>query len=89
MKEKSHDSGINAVAWRSDDSMFMTASSDFLLKIWNSNNGDLLHICKGHTEAVMTAVWSTLNNQIFSAGLDSQIIIWKKFKNVNSTSFIN
>jgi WD40 repeat protein len=34
------------VAWNSDDSLVATAQNNCIIKIWNSNNGRLVHELK-------------------------------------------
>jgi hypothetical protein len=38
--------GVTMVTWNSDDSLVATAQSNFLIKIWNSNDAELVHELK-------------------------------------------
>lgn len=37
---------VTMVAWDRHDNMVVTAVNNYLLKVWNANTGQLLHILK-------------------------------------------
>ena len=61
-----HTSGVNSVAFSSDDLKIVSGSSDKSIKIWNAETGQLLQTLNGHTGSVNSVVFSTDNLKIVS-----------------------
>lgn len=89
-KENAHSKEINNLAWTPDDKRIATISSDHLIKvkkykenlffvsqIWNLQ-GNLLNTLKGHNEKVFAAMWHPSNGELYSGGIDNDIIIWNQ-----------
>ncbi|KAK6529118.1 U3 small nucleolar RNA-associated protein 13 [Orbilia ellipsospora] len=49
---KAHDKDINFIDISSDDKLFATASQDRTVKVWSTETGETLGICKGHRRGV-------------------------------------
>lgn len=45
-EESCSKSKVTMVAWDCHDNVVVTAVNNYLLKVWNSNTGQLLHILK-------------------------------------------
>ena len=68
---------VTMVQWSTDDRYAITAVADFTLKVWNSQNGTLVTILKGHSSLVYTVEPHPLTENIFlSAGHDGYLKVW-------------
>lgn len=68
---------VSMVCWDASDVWIVTAVNDFTLKVWNSLNGSLSKILKGHTEEIFVLEPHPKDpNLVLSAGHDGQIFIW-------------
>nr|XP_042900539.1 bromodomain and WD repeat-containing protein 3 [Parasteatoda tepidariorum] len=68
---------VTMVGWTLDDSRVITAVSDFTIKIWDSNSGNLRFILKGHEDEVFVLEPHPIDPRIFlSSGHDGRIILW-------------
>ncbi|PZU93010.1 MAG: hypothetical protein DCE90_17160 [Pseudanabaena sp.] len=70
-----HSLTINSVAYRSDSSLFATASSDGTVKLWN-REGDWIHTLNGHANAVYQVCFSPDGNLIATASQDKTVKLW-------------
>ncbi|KAI8822580.1 uncharacterized protein EV422DRAFT_405161 [Fimicolochytrium jonesii] len=69
--------GITALCWSLDDRKVITVTSDYHLRVWDSQNGDLLHVLQAHTSAVYNLDPHPLDPDIvLSASYDGKLIIW-------------
>jgi WD40 repeat protein len=69
------------VAWNCDDSLVITAQSNFIIKIWNSGESStevlLVHELKGHADEIYVLEAHPRDPRIIlSASHDGHIIIW-------------
>lgn len=81
---------VTMVCWNVDDSLVMTAVSDFSVKVWDANNGKLLHVLQSHQDEVFVLEGSPVDGRIVvSAGHDGHIIIWDVVAGVKIKSFFN
>ncbi len=83
----SHSHGVNAVTFNSTGKIAITCSNDHLIKIWDSENEELLHTLKGHNHIVLDADISPNDKFIVSGSYDKTIKIWdvntgKEIKNL-------
>lgn len=76
-REEIHAKEVHCVAWSFDNQKLATTSSDKLVKIWD-NEGTLLTVLKGHNEKVYAAVWNPVSLELYSGGIDNEIIIWNQ-----------
>lgn len=68
---------VTMVAWNCDDSMVITAQNNFVIKVWNSNDAQLVHELKSHSNEIFVLEAHPKDARILlSAGHDGNIIIW-------------
>lgn len=81
---------VTMVSWNMDDSLVITAVSDFSIKVWNSHTGKLVHILKAHEDEIFVLEHSPVESRIMlSAGHDGNIVIWDLHKGKKIKSFFN
>ena len=47
-----------------------------MIKLWDTESGDIVHTFKGHTEGINDIAWSSDGEFIASASDDKTVIIW-------------
>jgi WD40 repeat protein len=68
---------VTMVKWNCDDSLVITAQNNFLIKVWNSNDGQLIHELKGHNAEVFVLEAHPKDPRLLiSSGHDGNVIIW-------------
>ena len=78
---------INDIQFSSDGKHFVTCSMDKTIKVWETENCDLLKVIDkdrydAHTSSVNKLFWSGYQNQLVSVSDDRTIMIWDiKFDN--------
>uniref|UniRef100_A0A8C1QQD3 Bromodomain and WD repeat domain containing 3 n=1 Tax=Cyprinus carpio TaxID=7962 RepID=A0A8C1QQD3_CYPCA len=81
---------VTMVAWDRCDRSIITAVSNCLLKVWNSANGQLLHVLSGHDDEVFVLEAHPFDSRILlSAGHDGNIYIWDLSKGLKIRNFFN
>uniref|UniRef100_A0AAY4EPU1 Bromo domain-containing protein n=1 Tax=Denticeps clupeoides TaxID=299321 RepID=A0AAY4EPU1_9TELE len=81
---------VTMVAWDRSDRTVITAVSNYLLKVWNSYTGQLLHILSGHDDEVFVLEAHPFDWRIMlSAGHDGNIYIWDLSKGYKIRNFFN
>uniref|UniRef100_A0A672MNU2 Bromodomain and WD repeat domain containing 3 n=1 Tax=Sinocyclocheilus grahami TaxID=75366 RepID=A0A672MNU2_SINGR len=81
---------VTMVAWDRYDRSIITAVSNCLLKVWNSANGQLLHVLSGHDDEVFVLEAHPFDSRILlSAGHDGNIYIWDLSKGLKIRNFFN
>ncbi|MFT4929239.1 MAG: WD40 repeat protein [Phenylobacterium sp.] len=75
-KIQCHQSYINAVAISDDGAYFATASSDKLVKVWQSDGGEALLSLTGHVMAVLDCAWTADGHGLVTAGTDNTLKCW-------------
>lgn len=77
---QAHSAIIDSVHWnvvRSDNPSVITASRDFSIKQWDTNNGDLINTFNGHSCIIYECSWSPLISSVFaSCSGDGTFSIW-------------
>lgn len=65
------------VGWNKDDSLVLTAVSDFMIRVWNSKTGELIRVLKEHCEEAFVIEPHPINPRIvLTAGHDGKLVIW-------------
>uniref|UniRef100_A0A3B3BFL7 Bromodomain and WD repeat domain containing 3 n=1 Tax=Oryzias melastigma TaxID=30732 RepID=A0A3B3BFL7_ORYME len=81
---------VTMVAWDRTDTTVITAVSNYLLKVWSSASGQLLHVLSGHDDEVFVLEAHPFDPRIMlSAGHDGNIYIWDLTRGVKIRNFFN
>ncbi|KAM4696114.1 bromodomain and WD repeat-containing protein 3 [Rhinophrynus dorsalis] len=81
---------VTMVAWDQSDKMVITAVNNYLLKVWNSYTGELLHVLSGHDDEVYVLETHPYDPRILvSAGHDGNIFIWDLEKGIKIRNYFN
>uniref|UniRef100_A0A7N6AVN3 Bromo domain-containing protein n=1 Tax=Anabas testudineus TaxID=64144 RepID=A0A7N6AVN3_ANATE len=81
---------VTMVAWDRADRTAITAVSNYLLKVWSTATGQLLHILSGHDDEVFVLEAHPFDSRIMlSAGHDGNIYIWDLTKGAKIRNFFN
>uniref|UniRef100_A0A8C5F4Z3 Bromo domain-containing protein n=1 Tax=Gadus morhua TaxID=8049 RepID=A0A8C5F4Z3_GADMO len=81
---------VTMVAWDRGDRTVVTAVSNFLLKVWNSRTGQLLHVLSGHDDEVFVLEAHPFDPRVMlSAGHDGNIYIWDLSRGARIRNFFN
>ncbi|CAI5793759.1 and WD repeat-containing 3 isoform X1 [Podarcis lilfordi] len=81
---------VTMVAWDRYDTTVITAVNNFLLKVWNSTTGQLLHNLTGHDDEVFVLEAHPFDQRIMlSAGHDGNIFIWDLEKGAKMRNYFN
>uniref|UniRef100_A0A8D0DKY4 Bromodomain and WD repeat domain containing 3 n=1 Tax=Salvator merianae TaxID=96440 RepID=A0A8D0DKY4_SALMN len=89
-KDKVSKLKVTMVAWDRYDTTVITAVNNFLLKVWNSSTGHLLHSLSGHDDEVFVLEAHPFDQRIMlSAGHDGNIFIWDLEKGTKIRNYFN
>ncbi|CAH2314773.1 bromodomain and WD repeat-containing 3 isoform X2 [Pelobates cultripes] len=81
---------VTMVAWDRSDSSVITAVNNFLLKVWHSHSGQLLHVLSGHDDEVFVLEAHPFDSRILlSAGHDGNIFVWDLEKGTKIRNYFN
>ncbi|XP_025908808.1 bromodomain and WD repeat-containing protein 1 [Nothoprocta perdicaria] len=81
---------VTMIAWNQNDNYVVTAVNNHLLKVWNSNTGQLLHDLVGHADEVFVLETHPFDSRIMlSAGHDGNIFIWDITKGTKTKHYFN
>ncbi|XP_078004047.1 bromodomain and WD repeat-containing protein 3 isoform X4 [Phascolarctos cinereus] len=81
---------VTMVAWDRYDATVITAVNNFLLKVWNSSTGQLLHNLTGHDDEVFVLEAHPFDQRIMlSAGHDGNIFIWDLDRGTKIRNYFN
>ncbi|TNN79212.1 Bromodomain and WD repeat-containing protein 3 [Liparis tanakae] len=81
---------VTMVAWDRADSTVITAVSNYLLKVWSTTTGQLLHVLAGHDDEVFVLEAHPFDSRIMlSAGHDGNIYMWDLTKGAKIRNFFN
>ncbi|KAB7498071.1 Bromodomain and WD repeat-containing protein 3, partial [Armadillidium nasatum] len=81
---------VTMVGWDRTDKLVITASSDHLLRVWDSRTGELKRILEGHEDnAYVIEAHPTDDRLILTAGHDGLLFIWDVIAGVAVKSFKN
>jgi WD40 repeat protein len=71
-----HDDSINDLAYSPDGRLMATASQDGTVRLWKTENGELLSVLEGHANHVMAVDFSPDGTRLASASRDGTARIW-------------
>ncbi|XP_057694487.1 bromodomain and WD repeat-containing protein 3 [Corythoichthys intestinalis] len=81
---------VTMVAWDRHDNTVITTVNNYLLKVWNSYTGQLLHVLKGHEAEVFVLEPHPFDPRIIlSAGHDGNVFIWDLMRGTNTQHYFN
>ncbi|XP_067306193.1 bromodomain and WD repeat-containing protein 3 isoform X2 [Pseudorasbora parva] len=81
---------VTMVSWDRHDITVITAVNNYLLKVWNSYTGQLLHILKGHEAEVYVLEPHPYDPRIMlSAGHDGNVFIWDLIRGIKTMHYFN
>ena len=74
---KGHTKWVTSLAWQpfhldQDCSILLSASKDFTIRMWNTNNGVCIRSFGSHTKCVTKVLWSG-SDEIYSCSEDQKI----------------
>ena len=67
---------ISAVAIDPAGHLLVTVGDDHVVRVWDLNDGTLLHELQGHVDWIRAAVFSPSGDKLLTAGNDRKILIW-------------
>jgi WD40 repeat protein len=71
-----HHGWIRSIAVNADGSRIATGGNDRLVKVWNSQSGELVHALSGHDRHVYSVLFHSDGQSLFSADLRGVIKLW-------------
>ncbi|XP_077421663.1 bromodomain and WD repeat-containing protein 3 isoform X2 [Vanacampus margaritifer] len=81
---------VTMVAWDRHDNTVITTVSNYLIKVWNSYTGQLLHVLKGHEAEVFVLEPHPFDARIIlSAGHDGNVFIWDLVRGTSTQHYFN
>lgn len=75
---------VESAVFSPDGNFIVTAAKDNTARIWNANNGALIHTLSGHKGNVRSAVFSPDNRFIVTASNDKTARIWDDNRHVQA-----
>ncbi len=71
-----HTQRIHKVVMHPSKPLFATCSADQTVRIWNADNGKLVHTLTGHTDWVYALAFSPNGDQLASGAYNGEVKIW-------------
>lgn len=72
----SHLDWVEAIAFSADDQFIASGSNDRTIRIWRTDNGQLVRTLAGHTSGIKVIAFSPQGHYLASGGKDGKIKIW-------------
>jgi WD40 repeat protein len=76
---RAHTDWINALAFRADGAVLLSASDDGTARLWDTRSGTLLKELRGHTDAVRAARFAAGGRLAVTAGADATVRVWNVY----------
>ncbi|KAL7285253.1 hypothetical protein ACG7TL_000347 [Trametes sanguinea] len=71
-----HSRSISSVKFSPDGKMLASCAADRLIKLWDAENGDIIHTFEGHSEGISDVAWSSNGEFLASASDDKTVRLW-------------
>ena len=72
----SHRDWVEAIAFSADDQYIASGGNDRTIRIWRTDDGQLVRTMSGHASAVKVVAFSPQSHYLAGGGRDGQIKIW-------------
>ncbi|XP_031429776.1 bromodomain and WD repeat-containing protein 1 [Clupea harengus] len=90
VRDNSFKAKVTMVSWDRHDNTVITAVNNYLIKVWNSYTGALLHVLKGHEAEVFVLEPHPFDPRVMlSAGHDGNVFIWDLLKGTKTQHYFN
>jgi WD40 repeat protein len=73
---RGHGNRVNGVAISADGKSVISASWDGMIRVWNSETGELNHEMRGHTAAIMSVTLSLDGKRALTGSADRSMRLW-------------
>lgn len=81
---------VTMVAWDVSDTWIITAVSDYKLKVWTAEDGELYKLLSGHSDEIYVLESHPRDPHIvLSAGHDGQLYVWNILQGKSVVHFTN
>ncbi len=71
-----HEGDILSLAFNPDGSILASGGDDRLIRLWNTENGELIETLEGHSSRIRSLRFTSDGEQLISASGDRQILVW-------------
>jgi WD40 repeat protein/serine/threonine protein kinase len=71
-----YDGGVECLAFSPDGGRLVSGHDDHALRVWELPSGRLLHVIKGHTDAIKSVAFSPDGRTVASGSIDRTVRLW-------------
>ena len=71
-----HTGTVQSAAWSPDNSLVASSGEEQVIRIWNAETGEQVHLLGGHQKAVNSLSWSPDGQKLASGSWDGTVIVW-------------